>query len=309
MDTPGRLTQAEFRELYEQLRAQLPWGPADRRGALSYITPAEVLTAVGEVRLGRAVSLAAPVGNHVTADNPHPCQHQVTQPGSAAPARGLAFAMDRIAMNVHGNADTHIDALCHVIFDGELYNSVPASTVTTAGATELSIDLARTGIVGRGVLLDVPLARGVPWLEPGDDVTGADLAAAEQGQRVHVRKGDLVFVRVGHRERREAKGPWDVARSRAGLHPTVLPYAAERRVSVLGCDSNSDTAASAVDGVDFPVHVLAINALGVHLLAYLQFEDLAPLCQETGRWSFLCIIAPLRLPHGTGSPVNPIAIT
>ena len=262
MDTPGRLTQAEFRELYEQLRAQLPWGPADRRGALSYITPAEVLTAVGEVRLGRAVSLAAPVGNHVTADNPHPCQHQVTQPGSAAPARGLAFAMDRIAMNVHGNADTHIDALCHVIFDGELYNSVPASTVTTAGATELSIDLARNGI-----------------------------------------------VRVGHRERREAKGPWDVARSRAGLHPTVLPYAAERRVSVLGCDSNSDTAASAVDGVDFPVHVLAINALGMHLLDYLQFEDLAPLCQETGRWSFLCIIAPLRLPHGTGSPVNPIAIT
>jgi hypothetical protein len=36
------------------------------------------------------------------------------------------------------------------------------------------------------------------------------------------------------------------------------------------------------EGADFPVHVLAINALG--------------------------LIAPLRLPSGTGSPVNPIAI-
>jgi len=56
------------------------------------------------------------------------------------------------------------------------------------------------------------------------------------------------------------------------------------------------------------VHVLAINALGLHLLDYLQFEDLVPLCAAAGRWSFFCVIAPLRLPHGTGSPVNPIAV-
>ena len=77
---------------------------------------------------------------------------------------------------------------------------------------------------------------------------------------------------------------------------------------MLGSDSNSDTAPSLVDGVALPVHVLAINALGLHLLDYLQFEDLVPLCEATGRWSFFCVIAPLRLPHGTGSPVNPIAV-
>jgi hypothetical protein len=37
-------------------------------------------------------------------------------------------------------------------------------------AAELSIGLAADGIVGRGVLLDVPRSRGVPWLEPGDRV-------------------------------------------------------------------------------------------------------------------------------------------
>jgi hypothetical protein len=56
------------------------------------------------------------------------------------------------------------------------------------------------------------------------------------------------------------------------------------------------------------VHVLAVNALGLHLLDYLQFTELAKACAEAGHWSFLCVIAPLRLPTGTGSPVNPIAI-
>ena len=79
-------------------------------------------------------------------------------------------------------------------------------------------------------------------------------------------------------------------------------------MAALGSDGNSDTAPSAVDGVAFPVHVLAINAMGLHLLDYLQFDDLLPVCEAAARWSFLCVIAPLRLPGGTGSPINPIAI-
>ena len=144
----------------------------------------------------------------------------------------------------------------------------------------------------------------MPWLEPGDNVTAADLLAAERDQGVRVGRGDIVCVRVGHWRRRTEQGPWDAAEARAGLHPTALPVLAERRIAALGSDGNNDTAPSAVTGVAFPVHVLAVNALGLHLLDYLQFTDLA----AAGRGSFLCVIAPLRLPTGTGSPVNPIAI-
>jgi kynurenine formamidase len=87
-----------------------------------------------------------------------------------------------------------------------------------------------------------------------------------------------------------------------------MEFIADRRVAVLGSDSNNDSAGNPADQVDFPVHVLAINALGVHLLDYLDFAELVPACEEAGRWSFLCVIAPLRLHAGTGSPVNPIAI-
>jgi kynurenine formamidase len=267
-----------------------------------------MLTAAGAVKLGRSVSLACPIEYRVTADNPEPARHKMTQTGDSAPDDGLSFAMDQIGMNIHGNADTHIDALSHVIYDGRLYNNRPADIVSDTGAAELSIAAAADGIVGRGVLLDVPRSRGVPWLEPGDHVTADDLAAAERDQQIHVGQGDLVFVRVGHHLRRVQLGPWDAADARAGLHPAVLEYAADRKIALLGSDGNNDTAPSTVQGVDFPVHVLAIAALGVHLIDYLDFSALAPLCAEFRQWSFLCVVAPLRLALATGSPVNPIAI-
>ena len=302
------MTEASFRELYGRLRASRPWGPEDRRGALNYLTPALVLAAMGEVRLGRTVSLEAPVEERVTKDNPDPAHHPMTGTADDAKPSGLSFAMDRLEMNVHGNADSHMDALCHVMYDGTLYNGVPASTVSSSGAAELNIEVAKDGVVGRGVLLDIPRLYGVPWLEPGDFVTADDLVAAEQAQQVRVGEGDLLFVRVGHRRRRNELGPWDAAAARAGLHPAAMEFVADRKVALLGSDSNNDTAGNAAEQVDFPVHVLAINALGVHLLDYLQFGELLPVCEEAGRWSFLCVIAPLRLHGGTGSPVNPIAI-
>ena len=303
------LSADEFRALYDRVKHMSLQGSADRRGALNNISSSEVVAAASGVWRGRAVSLAAPIESEVTLDNPDPAVHQMTHPGtSSAPTSGLSFALDRVALNIHGNADSHIDALSHVIFDGILYNGLSPGAVTAPGATELSIEVAESGIVGRGLLLDIPRVRGVPWLEPGDHVTADDLIAAEAAQEVRIEPGDLLFVRVGHRNRRAALGPWDAANARAGLHPAALELLAERRIGALGSDGNNDTAPSTAEGVDFPVHVLAVNAMGLHLLDWLQFDNLVAVCEELNRWSFLCVVAPLRLRAATGSPVNPIAI-
>ncbi|GGW47624.1 cyclase [Streptomyces lucensis JCM 4490] len=309
LPAPGPMSEAAFRDLYRRLREPAPEGGARGRGALDRLTPERVVAAAAEVRCGRAVSLAAPVETRPGPDSPEPASHRMTAPARPVTGgHGLDFARDRFAMNVHGDVDSHLDALCHVIFDGELYGGVPASTVTPDGAGALTLDLVRDGIVGRGVLLDIPRLRGVPWLDPGDQVTAEDLAAAETAQRATVGPGDLLLVRVGHRLRRRTLGPWDVTRERAGLHPTAMRFPAERGVSVLGSDGNNDAAPSAVAEVAFPVHVLAVNALGLHLLDYLDLEELAEECERLERPHFLCVVAPLRLPAATGSPVNPIAV-
>ncbi|MET7907285.1 cyclase family protein [Streptomyces avermitilis] len=308
MRTSDELSEADFRSLYRHLRGTAPGGA--RRGALDTIGEEQVLAAVREVRSGRTVSLAAPVNTRTAPDDAEPAEHRLTAPADGEPgSTGLEFARDRIAMNIHGDVNSHIDALCHVIYDGTLHGGIPAAdALSPDGASALPIDLVRDGIVGRGVLLDIPRLHGVPWLEPGSQVMAEDLAAAEAGQGVRVGRGDILLVRVGHRRRREELGAWDTADARAGLHPTAMEFLAEREVAVLGSDGNNDTAPSAAQGVAFPVHVLAIHAMGLHLLDYLRFEDLAPICARDGRWSFLCVIAPLRLPAATGSPVNPLAI-
>jgi kynurenine formamidase len=158
------------------------------------------------------------------------------------------------------------------------------------------------------VLLDIPRLRGVSWLEPGEHVFAQDLEAAERAQGVEVREGDILLVRTGHPLRLARLGSWDTPAAKAGLHPTAMRFVSERGVAALGSDGNNDTAPSSTEGVDFPIHVLAITAMGVHLLDYLQFEDLRQVCELVGRWEFLFAAAPLRIENGTGSPLNPVAV-
>jgi kynurenine formamidase len=301
------LTLAEFKELFRTVSNWGRWGNSDERGSLNELTPERVLAAAGLVRSGEIVSLSMPVNTHAGIANPAPADHHMTMltdDGSGP----LRFAKDYIGLDYHNDGHTHIDALCHVAFDGSFYNGIPSASLTSAGAMHDGIDVAGGGIVGRGVLLDVPRVRGVPWLEPGEHVFRDDLEAAEREQGVTVREGDILLIRTGHSRRLAERAVWDTQRVKAGLHPTAALFLSERRIAVLGSDGNSDSAPSTTDGVGFPMHALALNAMGVHLLDYLQLDDLADACARTRRWAFLFVVAPLRIVGGTGSPVNPIAV-
>ena len=180
--------------------------------------------------------------------------------------------------------------------------------MTREGATADDIGALKQGLVGRGVLLDVPALRGVRWLEPGEHIYPDELDGCERKQGVTVQEGDILLVRTGHAQRHADLGPWDSDAAKAGLHPTCASFLAERRIAALGSDGNSDTTPSTTEGIDFPIHALALNAMGVHLLDYLRLEDLVAACVRESRWEFLFFAAPLRVVGGTGSPVNPIAV-
>jgi kynurenine formamidase len=298
-----------FAALFEAVSTWGRWGENDERGALHHLIPAHVVAAAGLVRDGITVSLSFPVDTAAAPHNPRPATHRITRlPDHDAEPGSLGFAMDYVGCDYHHDTHTHLDALCHVGFGGSLYNGQPCQRVTFEGAEVGSIEVLGDGLVGRGVLLDVPRLRGVRWLEPGEHVFAPDLEAAERAQGVTVGQGDIVLIRTGHARRLAELGPWETADAKAGLHPTAMPLLAERRIAALGSDGNSDTAPSTTEGIPFPIHVLAINAMGVHLLDYLRLEDLRRACEARGRWEFLFVAAPLRIGGGTGSPVNPIAI-
>jgi kynurenine formamidase len=292
------MTDGQFRELFEAVSNWGRWDDDGGRGALNHLTPARIVAAAQLVNTGVTVTLSQPLRTEASIAVPKPADHHMTMLTDVDIGSGsVRFAKDYVGVDYHNDGHTHIDAFCHVAFDGSFFDG-------QRGA----IDILKDGLVGRGVLLDVPRVRGVPWLEPGEHVFPDDLEAAERAQGVTVRTGDILLVRTGHTRRQAELEPWDTAHAKAGLHPTTASFLADREVAALGSDGNSDTAPSTTEGIGFPIHVLAINALGVHLLDYLQFEDLARRCEEEGRWEFMFVAAPLRVPDGTGSPLNPLAV-
>ncbi len=298
----------EFASLVHELCRWGRWGPDDECGALHFLTPERVTAAAKLVRDGVSVSLSLPVNTVAAVDCPTPADHRMTAIGSAAAPPPIHFIKDYVGVDYHNDGHTHIDALCHVGYEGMLYNGKSVDTVTKDGASVNSIEALRDGLVGRGVLLDIPRLRGTPWLEPGEHVFREDLEQAEREQGVTVREGDILLVRTGHVRRLTELGPWNTVVAKPGLHPNAMRFVADRKVAVLGSDGNNDTAPSTTEGVDFPIHVLAITALGIHLLDYLALEDVRSKCDAEGRWEFLLVVAPLRIAGGTGSPVNPIAV-
>jgi hypothetical protein len=296
------MSAEDFDALYQRLQRTVAWGPADRRGALNHIRPAHILTAASEIRLGRTAPLGAAIETEVTLDNPDPCVHQMTSPaGDEADRSGLSFAMDRVAMNIHGNVDSHIDALCHVIYRALLYNNVPADSITASGASELSINVARSGIVGRGVLLDVPRLSGRSWLEPGEHVSADDLRRAEAAQHLAVGEGDLLCAR------RPSPSPGRTRPVGCSGCREIPPL----RWSSWSNDGWQCRAAATTTlrrawlTVSTPVHVLAVNALG---LLPTTFNFTISCGATSGPLVFSLCDRALRLSRATGSPVNPIAI-
>lgn len=312
---PDRIGMAEFDRIFESVKNWGKWGPDDQLGTLNYITPAKVREAAGLVKSGRQVSMEIPINKVAGPDNPNQAIHFVTQGHDIDIGQsGLTFALDFLGMACHGDCHTHVDALCHIAYKGQTYNGKPATQViTTKGATTLDITNYGRGLVGRGVLLDIPRLRGVKWLEPGEAVRREELEAAEKSVGLTLGEGDILVFRTGHHRRRLELGPWSNdappdGGGKAGLHVDTIPWMHERHIAAFLPDGDGEAVPSVVDGMMNPIHPLQVAAMGMLASDSLQFEDLARACEEERRWEFMVVGLPLRLPGGTGSPWNPIAI-
>ncbi|MEU2280985.1 cyclase family protein [Streptomyces sp. NPDC013178] len=300
------VSRREFDALFEAVRTWGRWSPADR-GAWNRVTEDHVRRATAAVRSGTVVPMALPWNTRPGPDNRKPALHHMTDLGDVESPEPSTHK-DFIAVDYHGKAVTHLDALCHVAYRGQLYDGRAAREVVDAAGARFGAVSALGPLVTRGVLLDLPAVLGIPWLEPGQAVHAEDVVAAEKALDVTIGEGDAVLLRSGHVRRRTERGAWDPDTGSAGFHVDAVPLLAERGVALLGGDGDSDVRPSPVDGVHSPVHALAVAAMGVPLLDNLDLEALSVATAEAGRHEFLLVVTPLHIPGGTGSPVTPVAV-
>jgi kynurenine formamidase len=290
---------AEFDTLFQQVKNWGRWGKDDQLGSANLVTAAKRKQAVALVKDGTTVSLAHNVLTEKAEDNSNPFEHTMLRGNN----------MDRYAVSYHGYAHSHVDALCHILYKDQTYNGYARADVNTEkGCTKLGIDNLKNGVVTRGILVDIPRLRNLPYLEPGTAIYVEDLEAWEKKAGVKISSGDAVLLRTGRWARREKLGPWNVGQSAAGLHASVAPWIKARGVAFLGSDAAEDVTPSMVEGITLPIHTLMITGLGMNLLDNQDLEALGETAAKLNRWEFMLTIAPVPVTGGTGFPLNAIAM-
>jgi len=301
---PETVTRAQFEAWFKEISNWGRWGKDDELGTLNLITPEKRKAAAALVRDGVSVSLALGLNKTADALNTNPFEQVLT----VGEFGGHAVAGDRYSIQYHGFAHSHMDGLTHFSHDGKLYNGVSVDVLEKGGARKLGIQNAKDGIFTRGVLVDIPWLRGVEFLEPGTAITSEDLEAWEAKTNVKIGSGDVLLIRTGRWERVRQKGQWNFLEEAAGSHASLARWLKARDVAVIGSDGVSDVIPSRVEGLVNPLHELVLVSLGMPLLDNLDLDPLAREARQRGRWTFLFVGSPLRVPGGTGSPLNPLAI-
>jgi kynurenine formamidase len=274
------------------------WGADDQRGTLNYITAEKRLQASKLIRSGKVYSLAIPLRSDAPIwPTRHKNWHIATHRNTLGPGPG--GAEDVLMMHTHGT--THIDALCHVFRDGQMYNGYStAETITSHGAERNSISNV-DAIATRGVLLDLPKYHGVAHLTVDHEITPEEVEAVAAAQGVTLGCGDALLLRTGFMQvwKRDAE---EYDRAQPGVNHAVAQWAGEREIVLLGADN------SAVEifptQTYLPVHQEFIRDQGGYLLELLYLDELA----RDQVYEFMLVVAPLRIDRGLGSPINPIAL-
>jgi len=290
------------------------WGADDEVGAINLIDASKRLEAINLVRSGRTVSLSRPIQVVATLENPKPTLHYNARlPREGSP--GAGSVTDFIGMDYHGLATTHLDGLSHVWDEHGMWNGRdPDAVIEARGVNFAGIDRWKDGIFTRGLLLDIPAHRGTRFVDHDSPVHGWELEEIAEANGIVPRPGDAIVLHCGREawERERPQAPWGSAGKfdggpvrRAGLDASCLDPLRRWDCAVVVWDMMDQTPNRY--GLPWAIHG-AIHAFGVALIDNALVEPLVEACRAERRWEFMLIAVPLRIPGGTGSPVNPVAL-
>lgn len=302
---------SEFRSTADRVRNWGRWGADDERGALNFITPQKLLEAAAQIQTGRVLSLALPLDENGPQDPRHgrfnPIHRMTRYRGDNAHGQSQGdFSSSDDMMILPLQSSTQWDSLAHLWYGDQLYNGFPSDRITAAGAARCAISNAREGVVSRGVLLDVARLKGLDCLPPDYPITPEDLAEAEAVEGVRVGSGDVVLIRTG------ALGQWQRGggfAAQPGLEFRCAEWLHEREAAAVCADNVAVEVIMQPRGLPLcAFHMVALRDMGLMLGELWVLDALAEDCAADGRYAFFLSAAPLFVPHGVGSPLNPLAV-
>lgn len=302
------------------------FGADDDRGTLNFLRPKHAVEAAGLVRRGAVFNMDHPVD----AFAPPLVAHRQT-------VRHTMFQLHENHRDDHldafyPQASSQIDGLRHMRHRRHgFYNRAPDTDIRP-GNPRLGINRwAETGIVGRGVLLDVERflsehGQGVDHAT-GTAIDAATLEATASAFDVEVRPGDVLILRTGWAgwylgELDDAgRAEVRVRRRFTGLAQShdLLAWLWDRRVPLIATDTVGVEVLPPVDTSPFAepddatihaglMHPQMIALLGLALGELWAIDALADDCSADGVWECMVVAKPLFVVGGVGSPPNAVAI-
>jgi kynurenine formamidase len=198
-----------------------------------------------------------------------------------------------------------------VFYDGKMYNDRDVRLVTSSGARANSIDRIKDGVIGRGVLLDLPRYTNLPWLDDGTRILPADLDGCAESCGVTIESGDIVLVRTGMMKRCLEQESWKgyCGGHAPGLSVHCARWLYEREIAAVATDTwGVEVRPNETPDCFQPLHMISLRNTGLLFGEIFALDELAESCAEDGNHAFLFVAPPLPITGAVGSPINPLAI-
>ncbi|KAF5579826.1 cyclase [Fusarium pseudocircinatum] len=265
------------------------WGANDELGMLNLLTPAIVKDAAKEIITGEQITLRIIAKGHANDDELH--------------------------MNTQGSS--HWDGLRHYPYQDSLlyYNGVTQDEISGVGAgTKIGIqNVARRGIVGRGVLLDwasYATAKGIDTKSPFDpfEITLQQLQQVATNQAVTFHTGDILLIRTGWlkayrglSQEGQAALPLRKVRTSCGVQASeeMMQWHWENKFAAVASDTVAYEAWPSRRPAGVALHEVFLSGWGMPIGESFDLEALADKCKEQGCWSFFMASVPLDIPGDT----------
>ena len=216
---------------------------------------------------GKVYSLSMPLD----AEGPQfPLRHKTWKTTSLFNVgEGIGFSDDVVIM--HSHSGTHMDSLCHLWSDYQLYNGFDARKhVTSFGSTRNSMENV-PAIVGRGILLDIAGWKGVRNLSLGEGISASDLDQCAASQNTTIAAGDIVLVNTGWMNIFEQnRALFDSGEP--GLDMSCIEWLHQHDISAIGADNHGVEVIATMPPSGLPFHFAVIRDLGLYLLENLNFN-------------------------------------